>query len=147
MTDDKNFIFNFDDWILDHYLSRYQLINVAKIFSLCEQTEDEEEEVESGESESEEESDDENETVGSLLPVGLKLFYYVRMRSWCVFNLLIFPLKQKKKGTQGLIEIENPNLVKQKNVKAKDADVSFKTKMWERIYLCLAASSIDIPIA
>ena len=41
---------------------------------------------------------------------------------FCVFNTW-----QKKKGTQGLIEIENPNLVKQKNVKAKDADVSFKS--------------------
>lgn len=32
---------------------------------------------------------------------------------------------QKRKGTQGLIEIKNPNLVKQKNMKAGDADVSF----------------------
>ena len=32
---------------------------------------------------------------------------------------------QKRKGTQGLIEIENPNLAKQKNVKAKDVDVSY----------------------
>lgn len=31
---------------------------------------------------------------------------------------------QKRKGTQGLIEIENPNVVKSKNVKAKNADVS-----------------------
>jgi hypothetical protein len=31
---------------------------------------------------------------------------------------------QKKKGTQGVIQIENPNLVKAKNVKAKDVDVS-----------------------
>lgn len=30
---------------------------------------------------------------------------------------------QKKKGTQGVIQIENPNLVKAKNVKAKDVDV------------------------
>ncbi|XP_027933728.1 28 kDa heat- and acid-stable phosphoprotein isoform X1 [Vigna unguiculata] len=30
----------------------------------------------------------------------------------------------KKKGTQGIIEIENPNLVKPKSVKARDVDVS-----------------------
>ncbi|KAF9672405.1 hypothetical protein SADUNF_Sadunf11G0038300 [Salix dunnii] len=33
--------------------------------------------------------------------------------------------RQKRKGTQGIIEIENPNLVKAKNLKARDADVSF----------------------
>ncbi|KAB5534057.1 hypothetical protein DKX38_017143 [Salix brachista] len=32
--------------------------------------------------------------------------------------------RQKRKGTQGIIEIENPNLVKAKNLKARDADVS-----------------------
>lgn len=31
---------------------------------------------------------------------------------------------QKKKGAQGVIEIENPNLVKIKNLKVKDVDVS-----------------------
>lgn len=31
---------------------------------------------------------------------------------------------QKRKGAQGVIEIENPNLVKPKNVKARDLDVS-----------------------
>jgi len=31
---------------------------------------------------------------------------------------------QKKKGTQGIIEIENPNLVKPKSVTARDVDVS-----------------------
>jgi len=31
---------------------------------------------------------------------------------------------QKHKGTEGLIEIENPNLVKSKNIKVKDIDVS-----------------------
>jgi hypothetical protein len=30
----------------------------------------------------------------------------------------------KKKGTQGVIEVENPNLVKIKNLKVKDVDVS-----------------------
>lgn len=34
--------------------------------------------------------------------------------------------KQKRKGVQGIIDIENPNLVKQKNLKAKDADVSLQ---------------------
>lgn len=32
---------------------------------------------------------------------------------------------QKRKGTQGVIEIENPNIVKPKNVKAKNVDVRF----------------------
>lgn len=32
---------------------------------------------------------------------------------------------QKKKGIQGIIEIENPNLVKPKTLKARDIDVSF----------------------
>lgn len=32
--------------------------------------------------------------------------------------------EQRKKGTQGLIEIENPNLVKPKNLKARDINVS-----------------------
>jgi hypothetical protein len=31
---------------------------------------------------------------------------------------------QKKKGAQGVIEVENPNLVKIKNLKVKDVDVS-----------------------
>lgn len=31
---------------------------------------------------------------------------------------------QKRKGAQGVIEIENPNLVRPKNVKARDIDVS-----------------------
>lgn len=31
---------------------------------------------------------------------------------------------QKRKGTEGLIEVENPNLAKVKSVKAKDVDVS-----------------------
>lgn len=41
---------------------------------------------------------------------------------------------QKKKGTQGIIEIENPNLVKPKSVKARDVDVSsifcFRSSYW-----------------
>lgn len=32
-------------------------------------------------------------------------------------------LVQKKKGIQGVIEIENPNMVKAKSIKAKDVDV------------------------
>jgi len=31
---------------------------------------------------------------------------------------------QKNKGTEGIIQIENPNLVKAKNIKAKEVDVS-----------------------
>ncbi|KAH7431444.1 hypothetical protein KP509_08G048100 [Ceratopteris richardii] len=40
--------------------------------------------------------------------------------------------EMKKKGTQGLIEIENPNLVKQKNVKARDADAEKPTELSRR---------------
>ncbi|GKV29625.1 hypothetical protein SLEP1_g38532 [Rubroshorea leprosula] len=39
---------------------------------------------------------------------------------------------EKRKGTQGLIEIENPNLVKQKNVKAKDIDTGKTTELSRR---------------
>ncbi|KAG2396014.1 uncharacterized protein HKW66_Vig0066100 [Vigna angularis] len=35
----------------------------------------------------------------------------------------------KKKGTQGIIEIENPNLVKPKSVKARDVDVGKTTEL------------------
>ncbi|CAL0303753.1 unnamed protein product [Lupinus luteus] len=35
---------------------------------------------------------------------------------------------EKRKGTAGIIEIENPNLVKAKNVKAKDIDMERKTE-------------------
>ncbi|GMJ13866.1 MUtant, Snc1-Enhancing, 7 [Hibiscus trionum] len=38
----------------------------------------------------------------------------------------------KRKGTQGLIEIENPNLAKQKNVKAKDVDMGITTELSRR---------------
>ncbi|PPR89279.1 hypothetical protein GOBAR_AA31403 [Gossypium barbadense] len=40
--------------------------------------------------------------------------------------------KKKRKGTQGLIEIENPNLAKQKNVKAKDVDMGRTTELSRR---------------
>ncbi|KAB2086562.1 hypothetical protein E1A91_A04G045300v1 [Gossypium mustelinum] len=39
---------------------------------------------------------------------------------------------EKRKGTQGLIEIENPNLAKQKNVKAKDVDMGRTTELSRR---------------
>ncbi|GKV02040.1 hypothetical protein SLEP1_g14526 [Rubroshorea leprosula] len=39
---------------------------------------------------------------------------------------------EKRKGIQGLIEIENPNLVKQKNMKAGDADVGKTTELSRR---------------
>lgn len=44
-----------------------------------------------------------------------------------MLNLITFVVTkfwQKRKGTQGIIEIENPNITKTKNVKAKNADVS-----------------------
>ncbi|KAF3442453.1 hypothetical protein FNV43_RR16369 [Rhamnella rubrinervis] len=39
---------------------------------------------------------------------------------------------EKRKGTQGLIEIENPNLAKTKNVKAKNADIEKTTELSRR---------------
>ncbi|XP_011038899.1 PREDICTED: 28 kDa heat- and acid-stable phosphoprotein-like isoform X1 [Populus euphratica] len=39
---------------------------------------------------------------------------------------------QKQKGTLGLIEINNPNLVKPKNLKAKDADIGKITELSRR---------------
>ncbi|KDP21030.1 hypothetical protein JCGZ_21501 [Jatropha curcas] len=41
-------------------------------------------------------------------------------------------LDQKRKGTQGLIQIENPNLVKPKNVKARDIDIGKTTELSRR---------------
>ncbi|KAJ8638839.1 hypothetical protein MRB53_015533 [Persea americana] len=38
----------------------------------------------------------------------------------------------KRKGAQGVIEIENPNLVKPKNVKAKDIDIEKTTELSRR---------------
>lgn len=39
---------------------------------------------------------------------------------------------QKRKGTQGIIEIENPNLVKAKNLKARDVDTGKTTELSRR---------------
>ncbi|KAL5564278.1 hypothetical protein UlMin_028504 [Ulmus minor] len=39
---------------------------------------------------------------------------------------------EKRKGTQGLIEIDNPNLAKSKNVKAKNADMERTTELSRR---------------
>ncbi|AES63931.1 putative casein kinase substrate, phosphoprotein PP28 [Medicago truncatula] len=39
---------------------------------------------------------------------------------------------KKKKGTQGIIEIENPNLVKPKNLKARDVNVEKTTELSRR---------------
>ncbi|KAJ1689757.1 hypothetical protein LUZ63_013912 [Rhynchospora breviuscula] len=38
----------------------------------------------------------------------------------------------KKKGTEGIIKIENPNLVKPKNVKAKEVDLGKTTELSRR---------------
>ncbi|KAF6158472.1 hypothetical protein GIB67_022069 [Kingdonia uniflora] len=38
----------------------------------------------------------------------------------------------KPKGTQGVIEIQNPNLIKQKNVKARDVDIEKTTELSRR---------------
>ncbi|TMW85727.1 28 kDa heat- and acid-stable phosphoprotein [Solanum pennellii] len=39
---------------------------------------------------------------------------------------------ERRKGTQGIIEIENPNLVKPKNVKAKNVDIEKTTELSRR---------------
>ncbi|MCD7471758.1 hypothetical protein HAX54_012423 [Datura stramonium] len=39
---------------------------------------------------------------------------------------------EKRKGTQGIIEIENPNLIKPKNVKAKNVDIEKTTELSRR---------------
>ncbi|XP_019168617.1 PREDICTED: 28 kDa heat- and acid-stable phosphoprotein-like [Ipomoea nil] len=39
---------------------------------------------------------------------------------------------QRQKGLQGIIEIENPNLVKAKNLKAKDVDMEKTTELSRR---------------
>ncbi|KAI9198007.1 hypothetical protein LWI28_008568 [Acer negundo] len=39
---------------------------------------------------------------------------------------------EKRKGTQGLIDIENPNFVKPKNLKAKDVDLDKPTELSRR---------------
>jgi len=39
---------------------------------------------------------------------------------------------EKRKGTQGVIEIENPNLVKAKTLKARDVDVEKTTELSRR---------------
>ncbi|KAF7023740.1 hypothetical protein CFC21_036197 [Triticum aestivum] len=40
--------------------------------------------------------------------------------------------KVKHKGTEGVIQIENPNLVKAKNIKAKEADLGKTTELSRR---------------
>ena len=40
--------------------------------------------------------------------------------------------KEKKKGIEDLIEIENPNRVVKKNIKAKDADVNAQVELSRR---------------
>ena len=47
--------------------------------------------------------------------------------------------KEKKKGVEDLIEIENPNRVVKKNIKAKDADVNAKVELTrrERYSICV----------
>nr|GMD93122.1 28 kDa heat- and acid-stable phosphoprotein-like [Ipomoea batatas] len=39
---------------------------------------------------------------------------------------------EKRKGTQGIIQIENPNLVKPKNLKAKNVDIEKTTELSRR---------------
>ncbi|KAF9608720.1 hypothetical protein IFM89_010852 [Coptis chinensis] len=39
---------------------------------------------------------------------------------------------EKPKGTQGVIEVQNPNLVKPKNMKARDVDIEKTTELSRR---------------
>ncbi|KAF9588184.1 hypothetical protein IFM89_007873 [Coptis chinensis] len=39
---------------------------------------------------------------------------------------------EKRKGAEGVIEIQNPNLVKQKNLKARDVDIEKTTELSRR---------------
>ncbi|KAK4285905.1 hypothetical protein QN277_002534 [Acacia crassicarpa] len=39
---------------------------------------------------------------------------------------------EKRKGTEGFIEVQNPNLAKVKNVKSKDVDIERKTELSRR---------------
>lgn len=72
------------------------------------------------ESEGEEEVQEESE-------VGVTIVLFVPFRSRNLGSLTflvgLFSM-QKRKGTEGIIEVENPNLAKMKNVRAKDVDVS-----------------------
>ena len=45
--------------------------------------------------------------------------------------------KEKKKGVEDLIEIENPNRVVKKNIKAKDADVNAQVELTRRERYCI----------
>jgi hypothetical protein len=47
-------------------------------------------------------------------------------------NILHAGNLQKKKGTQGVIEVENPNLVKIKNLKVKDVDLDRPAELSRR---------------
>ncbi|KAI8567840.1 hypothetical protein RHMOL_Rhmol02G0153000 [Rhododendron molle] len=71
----------------------------------------EEEEEERSEEESGEESEEESESKSACL-------YF------CQFK--------KRKGTQGVIEIENPNLVRPKTLKARDVDIEKTTELSRR---------------
>ena len=54
----------------------------------------------------------------------IHLEVHVHVHDSLFTNLIQFIIFQKHKGTEGVIQIENPNLVKAKNIKAKEADVS-----------------------
>ncbi|CAN1810571.1 28 kDa heat- and acid-stable phosphoprotein [Linum perenne] len=45
--------------------------------------------------------------------------------------------QEKRKGTQGLIQIDNPNIVKQKNLKAKDLDEEIEKQRAHERYMRL----------
>ena len=52
--------------------------------------------------------------------------------------------KEKKKGVEALIEIENPNRVVKKNIKAKDADVNAKVELTRRERYSIAWDEIPL---
>lgn len=81
---------------------------------------------------SEEESEDESEVSIFRILAAKKVFliqFCVLLRNVYTINkYLLFSCQcccQKVKGPQGIIQTENPNLVKPKNLKARDVDVGY----------------------
>uniref|UniRef100_A0A2P2KPR0 Uncharacterized protein n=1 Tax=Rhizophora mucronata TaxID=61149 RepID=A0A2P2KPR0_RHIMU len=56
-------------------------------------------------------------------------------------------LDQKRKGTQGIIQIDNPNLEKSKNLKARDVDAGKTTELSRRERLVNAHCFIFMSVA
>ncbi|RXH83233.1 hypothetical protein DVH24_003731 [Malus domestica] len=100
---------------------------------------------EAEEEESEEESEEEQEeSEVSILIISIPFFFISNysivnveastflINSYLYLTAILAMCSQKRKGTQGIIEIENPNLVKPKNVKAKNVDIEKTTELSRR---------------